>query len=55
MMALAIMACMLALPMNAFARKGKEHFNKDHVIPRQLGTFEYNQTLIYTVCSSCNR
>jgi len=28
LMALAIMACMLALPMNAFARKGKEHFNK---------------------------
>jgi hypothetical protein len=33
---------------------GTEHFNKEHVIPRQLGTFENNQTLIHTVCASCN-
>jgi 5-methylcytosine-specific restriction endonuclease McrA len=34
---------------------GNEYFNRKHVIPRQLGTFENNQTLIRTVCASCNR
>jgi HNH endonuclease len=33
---------------------GNEHFNREHVIPRHLGTFENNQTLIRTVCASCN-
>ena len=33
---------------------GAVHFNKEHVIPRQFGTFENNQTLIHSVCSSCN-
>jgi hypothetical protein len=33
---------------------GTEHFNKEHVIPLQFGTFENNQTLIHTVCRNCN-
>ncbi len=33
---------------------GTEHFNREHVIPRQFGTFENNQTLIHIVCSGCN-
>jgi hypothetical protein len=30
-------------------------FDKEHVIPRQFGGFENNQTLIHTVCARCNR
>jgi hypothetical protein len=36
------------------AKLGTQHFNKEHVIPRQFGTFENNQTLIHTVCFDCN-
>jgi hypothetical protein len=34
--------------------KGAEYFNKEHVVPCQLGTFQNSQTLVLTVCSDCN-
>ena len=33
----------------------EESFNKEHVIPRQLGSFHDNPTLIHAVCIECNR
>lgn len=34
---------------------GTEYFNREHVIPLLLGSFENNQTLIHTVCAGCNK
>ena len=33
---------------------GAECFNREHVVPRQFGTFENNLTLVHSVCSGCN-
>lgn len=33
----------------------REHFNKEHVIARQLGSFQDSPTLIRAVCMGCNR
>lgn len=39
--------CMRDLP--------KHHFNREHVVPRLLGSFEDSPTLLDTVCTECNR
>jgi hypothetical protein len=32
-----------------------EGFNREHVVPRQLGSFENSPTLLHAVCIECNR
>lgn len=36
------------------AEKPADQFNKDHVMPRLVGTFENNFTLVGKVCTECN-